>query len=163
MTFTFGQVIFGIILVGIGVIIATEVNKNNFSVTAPTPTAVQNVATSTPAPAVATPSFINNSGSSGTGSLDSIINCNFPHTGTLRVTQSKCDAMTDCEISPGKWQTVFKTDCDALHKSQSASNSSTNTQDTTGTSSGKKVQFTTTEAIIISSLDWPSGTGWYFI
>lgn len=51
-------------------------------------------------------------------SNDPVIACKFEHSGTIYVSQSKCNLMTDCEIDKGEWQAVFKTDCDALHAKQ---------------------------------------------
>lgn len=122
MPFSIGQIVVGLILVALGAIVATEASRNNLLTPASSPTPTQNTTTpaSTPIPTVnlifktsPTPAAAKN-----TTSSDPIVNCPFQHTGTLRVTQSKCNAMTDCEVSPGKWQAVFKTDCDALLKNQ---------------------------------------------
>lgn len=51
---------------------------------------------------------------------DPVIQCNFPHSGTLSLPQSKCHKMTDCEIESGKWQAVYQSDCDALHETQAS-------------------------------------------
>lgn len=62
-----------------------------------------------------------------TTQVDPIINCDFPKSGPIEMKSSKCDLMTDCELEPGKWQAVYQTDCDALHKNQLKALASENT------------------------------------
>lgn len=49
---------------------------------------------------------------------DPVINCNFPVTGTIRVSISQCEQMTDCQLENGSYQAVWKTDCQALRNRQ---------------------------------------------
>jgi len=48
---------------------------------------------------------------------NNIIECRFPYSGTIMVTREKCNAMIDCEVEIGKWQAVYKSDCDKLMES----------------------------------------------
>lgn len=47
----------------------------------------------------------------------SLTNCKFPYSGSILMSKEKCSAMIDCEIEIGKWQAVYKTDCDKLMES----------------------------------------------
>jgi len=50
---------------------------------------------------------------------DPIVNCNYPHTGSLPVRKSECaGTKIDCEVESVKWQVVWKTDCDAVYAKQ---------------------------------------------
>lgn len=50
---------------------------------------------------------------------DPIVNCEYPHVGTLAIKQSECaGTKTECEVASGKWQVVWTTECDALYAKQ---------------------------------------------
>jgi hypothetical protein len=68
---------------------------------------------------------------------DPIVSCQFPHTGTIAMPESKCDKMTDCEVSPGKWQAVWKKDCEALDKNQKTTDTTTSTAKSVSTTRKK--------------------------
>jgi hypothetical protein len=48
-------------------------------------------------------------------SQDPIIDCVYPHLGTIRMKKSECDGKkVECQIASDKWQVVWKENCDAL-------------------------------------------------
>lgn len=49
---------------------------------------------------------------------DPIVSCNFPKTGPISIPKSQCDKMIDCQLESGKYQAVWKTDCQALRNRQ---------------------------------------------